>query len=62
MEDELYQGYYGILYKISQNGSVLASYDKGERWQVSAFGSNLSRFKEEIAKGTMLEVKVDEYL
>lgn len=62
MEGKVYQGYYNILYKISTNGFVLASYDKGERWQVSAFGSNLSRFKEEIDKGAMLEVKADEYL
>lgn len=62
MEDKLYQGYYGILYKISQEGSVLASYDKGAMWHVSAFGSNLARFKEEIDKGAMLEVKADEYL
>lgn len=62
MEGKLYQGYYGILYKVDHDGAVLASYDKGVLWQVSAFGSNLSRFKEEIYKGAMLEVKADEYL
>lgn len=62
MEGKLYQGYYGILYKVNQNGYVLASYDKGAMWHVSAFGSNLARFKEEIDKGAMLEVKTDEYL
>lgn len=62
MEGKLYQGYYGILYKVEPDGAVLASYDKGAMWQVSAFGYNLLRFKEEIDKGAMLEVKADEYL
>lgn len=62
MESKIYQGYYNILYKISTNGFVLASYDNGTTWQISAFGSNLARFKEEIDKGAMLEVKADEHI
>lgn len=57
MEGKLYKGYVGNLYKISHNGSVLVSHDKGAMWHSSSYGSDLALFKDAIYSGVVREVE-----
>ncbi len=57
MEDKLYRGYFGNLYKISPSGSVLVSHDEGAMWHLSAYGSDLAFFKDAIYSGAVREVE-----